>query len=163
MHQMFTHKIMNIYEGIMNQKNINFRRQCVLEHMSQGFTQRETSVILRCSEATISNDVRWIKKQCNVTINEYVHNLAYEFMLTLNGINSTIKELWKDIKNPESNDRVKQNAKGMLIHAYKQRVEILSATQPLDNMLKQLGKKKQDNKPQVPVVQNIKLLKDSNP
>lgn len=87
-----------------------------------------------CSQATISRDIIIIKEQNKKDIKSYVDNLAFEYRLTIVGLDNTLQELWTQIENTE-NERIRQTALSILPNIYKQRIEILSATQPLQRML----------------------------
>jgi hypothetical protein len=132
-----------------SKNNIQWRRKKVAELLSKCYDQRRISTTLQVSQPTVSRDIKYLVKQSKQTIDQYAESLAFQYTISIDGIDNTINELWKDIEDPNSSDRLRQNAKGLLIHAYRQRNEVLASIEPLRHIIKNLTKKKNEPTQQI--------------
>src|ERR687883_947659 len=84
------------------QKQIEWRRNKVMELSSQGYSQVEISKTLQISEPTISRDIDYLRTQSKQKIRKYIdETLPEEYEKCLVGITSILKEAWNTSQKTE--------------------------------------------------------------
>ena len=63
---------MNISQQERNQRQIEWRRDKVLELTSDGYGVREIARLLEISHPTVSRDLQWLRQQAKEQIRKYI-------------------------------------------------------------------------------------------
>ena len=98
---------------ITKQQQVEQRRHAVLELSAQGLTQQEIANKLMMSQKTVSNDLRFLKKDAVEFVHQNRANVAFEYKQALSNFYQLRKEAWKQFQSTQS-ENVKTNLYGII-------------------------------------------------
>ena len=82
---------MNISQDTKYQRQIQWRREKVLELASDGYGVREIARILEISHPTVSRDIQRLRHQAKEQIRKYIDDqVPFEYNKTLTGLQNII-------------------------------------------------------------------------
>lgn len=73
---------------------IEWRRARIIEYLAIGKKQSEIATILKVDPATVSRDVKYLRKHAKVKHGQYIENLPFEHQKSLVSIDKAHAELW---------------------------------------------------------------------
>ena len=118
---------MNISRETKYQRQIEWRREKVLELASDGYGVREIARLLEISHPTISRDMQWLRYQAKEQIRKYIdEQVPLEYHKTLTGLQNIIKSM-SDIISKSSDNREIMQASGIKIQALNMKMELVSS------------------------------------
>jgi predicted transcriptional regulator len=117
---------MNISRETKYQRQIDWRREKVLELASDGYGVREIARLLEISHPTVSRDMQWLRYQAKEQIRKYIdEQVPLEYHKTLTGLQNIIKSM-SDIISKSSDNREIMQASGIKIQALNMKMELVS-------------------------------------
>ena len=117
---------MNISRETKYQRQIEWRREKVLELASDGYGVREIARILEISHPTVSRDMQWLRHQAKEQIRKYIdEQVPLEYHKTLTGLQNIIKSM-SDIISKSSDNREIMQASGIKMQALNMKMELVS-------------------------------------
>ena len=117
---------MNISQQERNQRQIEWRRDKVLELTSDGFGVREIARLLEISHPTVSRDLQWLRQQAKEQIRKYIdEKVPFEYHKTLAGLEGILRNMSNIIANSIDNKEIMQ-ASGIKMQAYNMKMELVS-------------------------------------
>ena len=117
---------MNISQETKYQRQIEWRREKVLELASDGYGVREIARLLEISHPTVSRDMQWLRYQAKEQIRKYIdEQVPLEYHKTLTGLQNIIKSM-SDIISKSSDNREIMQASGIKIQALNMKMELVS-------------------------------------
>ena len=118
---------MNISRETKYQRQIEWRREKVLELASDGYGVREIARLLEISHPTVSRDMQWLRYQAKEQIRKYIdEQVPLEYHKTLTGLQNIIKSM-SDIISKSSDNREIMQASGIKIQALNMKMELVSS------------------------------------
>ena len=118
---------MNISRETKYQRQIEWRREKVLELASDGYGVREIARLLEISHPTISRDMQWLRYQAKEQIRKYIdEQVPLEYHKTLTGLQNIIKSM-SDIISKSSDNREIMQASGIKMQALNMKMELVSS------------------------------------
>jgi hypothetical protein len=130
---------MNQSRNEVNQQQIAWRRDMVLDLSSKGFTEREIASTLIISQPTIHRDITILKQEAKQNISKYIdEQLPAEYQKCLVGITSIMKEAWEAAGTAESQGdrRDKLSALALAKECYTMKLDLLSSATVVDRAIK---------------------------
>ncbi len=110
--------------------NIKERRKQVASLLSRSVTETEIARQLGVGQATISRDVKELKRTCQQFVYDLAKSdLAYEYKKSLDGIEEAKKEGWRIFNNPFVSVRERLLALKIIMQADATRFKLLSEGQ----------------------------------
>lgn len=134
---------MNQQRSEINQQQIAWRREKVLDLSSKGYTVREIAKVLQISHPTIVRDVQFLRRQAKEKISSYIdEQLPAEYQKCLTGITTIMKESWKTAETAESEGdrRDKLQALALAKECYAMKLDLLSSATVVDRAIKFVDK-----------------------
>lgn len=117
---------MNISQETKHQRQIEWRREKVLELASDGYGVREIARLLEISHPTVSRDMTWLRHQAKEQIRKYIdEQVPLEYHKTLTGLQNIIRSMSDIIANSEDNKEIMQ-ASGIKMQALNMKMELVS-------------------------------------
>ena len=117
---------MNISRETKYQRQVEWRREKVLELGSDGYGVREIAKLLKISHPTVSRDMQWLRHQAKEQIRKYIdEQVPLEYHKTLTGLQNIIKSMSDIIANSEDNKEIMQ-ASGIKMQALNMKMELVS-------------------------------------
>lgn len=117
---------MNISRETKYQRQIEWRREKVLELASDGYGVREIAKLLKISHPTVSRDMQWLRYKAKEQIRKYIdEQVPLEYHKTLTGLQNIIKSMSDIIANSEDNKEIMQ-ASGIKMQALNMKMELVS-------------------------------------
>jgi len=117
---------MNISQETKYQRQIQWRREKVLELASDGYGVREIARLLEISHPTVSRDMQWLRYQAKEQIRKYIdEQVPLEYHKTLTGLQNIIKSMSEIIANSEDNKEIMQ-ASTVKMQALNMKMELVS-------------------------------------
>ena len=117
---------MNITQETKHHRQIEWRREKVLELASDGYGVREIARLLEISHPTVSRDMQWLRQQAKEQIRKYIEEqVPLEYHKTLTGLQNVIKSM-SDIISKSSDNRGIMQASGIKIQALNMKMELVS-------------------------------------
>jgi hypothetical protein len=117
---------MNISQETKYQRQIEWRREKVLELASDGYGVREIARLLEIKYPTVSRDMQWLRYQAKEQIRKYIdEQVPLEYHKTLTGLQNIIKSMSNIIANSEDNKEIMQ-ASGIKMQALNMKMELVS-------------------------------------
>lgn len=92
-------------------------------------------------------------------IKEYVDKVAFEFHMTITGINKVIRNAWYDANDTDNTVKERHNALSIILNAYNQKVDMLGAAPAIQKALENTSNNN-TTKLLAPMYQNIKVTID---
>ena len=150
---------MNQSRSRVNQQQIVWRRDMVLDLSSKGLTEREIAKTLNISQTTIHRDIDILKQQAKQNISSYIdEQLPAEYQKCLAGITAIMKESWKTAANAESNGDTRDRLQALSLakECYAMKLDLLSSATVVERAVKFVDR----NKGLIP--QNNELVIDND-
>ena len=117
---------MNISQETRNQRQIEWRREKVLELASNGYGVVEISGILKVSHPTVSRDVSFLRRQAKDEIHRYITDqVPFEYKKTLAGLEAIIKNMSQIISNSQDSKEI-MAATSIKMQALNMKIEMVS-------------------------------------
>jgi IS30 family transposase len=117
---------MNISQETKHQRQIEWRREKVLELASDGYGVREIAKLLKISHPTVSRDMQWLRHQAKEQIRKYIdEQVPLEYHKTLTGLQNIIKSM-SDIISKSSDNREIIQASSIKMQALNMKMELVS-------------------------------------
>ena len=117
---------MNISQEVRNQRQINWRREKVLELASDGYRVREIARLLEISHPTVSRDMTWLRYQAKEKIRTYIdEQVPLEYHKTLTGLQNIIKSM-SDIISKSTDSKEIMQASTIKMQALNMKMELVS-------------------------------------
>jgi IS30 family transposase len=117
---------MNISQETKYQRQIEWRREKVLELASDGYGVREIARLLEISHPTVSRDMQWLRNQAKEQIRKYIdEQVPLEYHKTLTGLQNIIKSMSDIISKSTDNKEIMQ-ASGIKMQALNMKMELVS-------------------------------------
>lgn len=117
---------MNISQETKYQRQIEWRREKVLELASDGYGVREIARLLEISHPTVSRDISYLRKQAKEQIGKYIdEQVPLEYHKTQTGLQNTIKSMSDIISKSTDNKEIMQ-ASGIKMQALNMKMELVS-------------------------------------
>ena len=117
---------MNISRETKYQRQIEWRREKVLELASDGYGVREIARLLEISHPTVSRDMQWLRYQAKEQIRKYIdEQVPLEYHKTLTGLQNIIKSMSDIISKSTDNKEIMQ-ASGIKMQALNMKMELVS-------------------------------------
>ncbi len=117
---------MNISQDTKYQRQIEWRREKVLELASDGYGVREIARILEISHPTVSRDIQRLRHQAKEQIRKYIdEQVPLEYHKTLTGLQNIIKSM-SDIISKSSDNREIMQASSIKMQALNLKMELVS-------------------------------------
>jgi IS30 family transposase len=117
---------MNISRETKYQRQIEWRREKVLELTSDGYGVREIARVLEIAHSTVSRDISYLRKQAKEQIRKYIEQqVPLEYHKTLTGLQNIIKSMSDIIAKSTDNKEIMQ-ASGIKIQALNMKMELVS-------------------------------------
>ena len=130
---------MNQSRRDVNQQQITWRREKVLDLSSKGLTERDIAGTLNISQPTIHRDLRILKQKAKQNITNYIdEQLPAEYEQCLIGITAIMKESWKTAASAESKGdrRDKLQALTLAKECYAMKLDLLTSATVVDRAIK---------------------------
>ena len=106
------------------QKQINWRREKVKELLFKGYNQQEIVSILHVSQPTICRDIALLYSQREKEINDYGKVIFEIHFDCVNGSAELLKQAWKLLENPKTDNKTKLKAMSFIKDCYDKRIEL---------------------------------------
>ena len=117
---------MNISQETKYQRQIEWRREKVLELASDGYGVREIARLLEISHPTVSRDMQWLRYQAKEQIRKYIdEQVPLEYHKTLTGLQNIMKSMSDIISKSTDNKEIMQ-ASGIKMQALNMKMELVS-------------------------------------
>ena len=117
---------MNISRETKYQRQIEWRREKVLELASDGYGIREIARILEISHPTVSRDIQRLRHQAKEQIRKYIDDqVPFEYHKTLTGLQNIIKSMSDIISKSTDNKEIMQ-ASSIKMQALNMKMELVS-------------------------------------
>ena len=117
---------MNISRETKYQRQIEWRREKVLELASDGYGVREIAKLLKISHPTVSRDMQWLRYKAKEQIRKYIdEQVPLEYHKTLTGLQNIIKNMSDIISKSTDNKEIMQ-ASGIKMQALNMKMELVS-------------------------------------
>lgn len=105
-------------------KNVTWRRNKVKELLFKGYDQQEIISILHVSQPTISRDVAFLHNQREKEISDYGKLLFENHFDIVNGSTELLKQAWKILDNPKTDNKTRLKAMDFIKDIYDKRIEL---------------------------------------
>jgi IS30 family transposase len=117
---------MNISQDTKYQRQIEWRREKVLELASDGYGVREIARILEISHPTVNRDIQRLRHQAKEQIRKYIDDqVPFEYHKTLTGLQNIIKSMSDIISKSTDNKEIMQ-ASSIKMQALNMKMELVS-------------------------------------
>jgi len=117
---------MNHSHSNLNQQQIDWRREKVLQLASDGYGVREIAGVLKVSHPTISRDLQWLRAEAKQHIHEYITDqVPFEYKKTLAGLEGIVKQMSQIISKSTDNKEIMQ-ASNIKMQALNMKMEMVS-------------------------------------
>jgi transcriptional regulator len=122
-------------------EQLQWRRYKVIEMRSRGLNQIEIARELQVSKASISSDMKYLRKQAKESIKEYVtEHLPEQYQICLTALDTIIKHSFEVLQNADDN-REKLHAMELLKDTHLVKLELLSNATTIASALHYIGDK----------------------
>jgi IS30 family transposase len=126
---------MNISQETKYQRQIQWRREKVLELASDGYGVRQIAKLLKISHPTVSRDMQWLRHQAKEQIRKYIdEQVPLEYHKTLTGLQNIIKSMSDIISKSADNKEIMQ-ASGIKMQALNMKMELVSNANLVDEAI----------------------------
>jgi len=117
---------MNISQDTKHQRQIEWRREKVLELSSDGYGIREIARVLEIAHSTVSRDISVLRKEAKEEIRKYIEQqVPLEYHKTLTGLQNIIKSMSEIIAKSTDNKEIMQ-ASTIKMQALNMKMELVS-------------------------------------
>jgi hypothetical protein len=127
-------------------EQLQWRRSKVVEMRSRGLSQLEIAHELQVSEASISSDMQYLRKQAKESIEEYVtEHLPEQYQVCLTALDALIKRAFDILDTSAADNREKLQAMELFKDTHLVKLELSNAT-TIDSALGYIRDKQQQQK-----------------
>lgn len=124
-------------------EQINWRRLSVLELSSQGYSEREISIKLQVSRATINNDLSFITKQAADNLQHHIHKIIpLEYQKAMIGMRANLKKV-TEIRDNAADPRLKLQAISIANDCHRDILELSTNAGIISDALEYVSKQKE--------------------
>jgi BMFP domain-containing protein YqiC len=128
-------------------EQLQWRRSKVVEMRSRGLSQLEIAHELQVSEASISSDMQYLRKQAKESIEEYVtEHLPEQYQVCLTALDALIKRAFDILDTSAADNREKLQAMELFKDTHLVKLELLSNATTIDSALGYIRDKQQQQK-----------------
>ena len=125
-------------------KQVDWRRNKVLELLVQGQNQYDIAEALQISQPTISRDVQYLRSRAKEEIKLHINEkLPEEYQLCITGINEVLKIAWYMANKLPQDNRLKLQALSLANDCYKYKMDLLTNASVLSDAIKFVGGSKE--------------------
>jgi hypothetical protein len=118
-------------------KQVDWRRNKVLELLVQGQNQYDIADVLQISQPTISRDVQYLRSKAREEIKLHINEkLPEEYQRCLTGINQVLKIAWNIANILPQDNRLKLHALSLANDCYKYKMDLLTNASVLSDAIK---------------------------
>ena len=118
-------------------KQVDWRRNKVLELLVQGQNQYDIAEALQISQPTISRDVQYLRSRAKEEIKLHINEkLPEEYQLCITGINEVLKIAWYMANKLPQDNRLKLQALSLANDCYKYKMDLLTNASVLSDAIK---------------------------
>ena len=118
-------------------KQVDWRRNKVLELLVQGQNQYDIAEALQISQPTISRDVQYLRSRARDEIKLHINEkLPEEYQLCITGINEVLKIAWYMANKLPQDNRLKLQALSLANDCYKYKMDLLTNASVLSDAIK---------------------------
>ncbi|MGB0028383.1 MAG: hypothetical protein WBP64_16220 [Nitrososphaeraceae archaeon] len=118
-------------------KQVDWRRNKVLELLVQGQNQYDIAEALQISQPTISRDVQYLRSKAREDIKLHINEkLPEEYQRCLTGINQVLKIAWDMANKLPQDNRLKLQALSLANDCYKYKLDLLTNASVLSDAIK---------------------------
>ncbi|MGB0025484.1 MAG: hypothetical protein WBP64_01465 [Nitrososphaeraceae archaeon] len=118
-------------------KQVDWRRNKVLELLVQGQNQYDIAEVLQISQPTISRDVQYLRSKAKEEIKLHINEkLPEEYQRCLTGINQVLKIAWDMTNKLPQDNRLKLQALSLANDCYKYKMELLTNASLLSDAIR---------------------------
>ncbi|HEY6668209.1 MAG TPA: helix-turn-helix domain-containing protein [Candidatus Nitrosopolaris sp.] len=120
----------------IRERNLDWRRQKVLELTAQGNNQPEISKIMQLSQQTISRDQAYLRQQAKDNIKRYIdERVPHEYEKCMIGLELILMQSW-NIVNSTSDSRLKLQALSLIDSCINHKCDLLDNATVIDSAIK---------------------------
>ena len=110
-----------------NQDQINWRREKVLSHPSDGYSERQIAERLKISQPTINRDLAYLRENAKDSIRHYIdEKLPLEYQKCLIGLNGILSKMSDIMNNSDASEWDVIQATTLKMQAYSMKIDLLS-------------------------------------
>ena len=131
--------------------DIQWRRNKVMELLSQGKTQREIAKELKVHESTISRDLDHIQEEIDEGHKHWVQHVFRENQLALVGLNEVLKDLWRIARDTTQDMADRMKAYLLIMQCHNNKLTAVynkQFTKALKNQYEEWLNKEENQEPQ---------------
>jgi transcriptional regulator len=122
---------------------LSWRRNKVFEYLVKGSNQNEIADILKVSNATINNDVSYLRKEARKQIQNHLQErIPMEYNQCLSGIDEILKNAW-DIAS-KSDEKTRLQALTLASECYKHKMDLITNGVVIDDAIDFIQQKIKD-------------------
>jgi predicted transcriptional regulator len=108
----------------MQQQQVDWRRDRVLELSSQGFSQSDIATMLQVDKSIISRDMAHLRHEAQENLQKHIHEtIPEEYQKAMTGINQVLKMCWS-IVNKTEDEKTGLQALALINDCTKQKVDL---------------------------------------
>jgi hypothetical protein len=107
------------------QDHISWRRNMVLEYISQGRTEREVAQILKVGNGTVHRDIDFLNKQARDNLKFHIQDrLPAQYIKCQSGLDQVLKMAWNLITTDTVNQSNKLQALSLISDCYRYQMDL---------------------------------------
>jgi DNA-binding transcriptional regulator LsrR (DeoR family) len=100
-------------------EDILFRRAKITELHSIGYTtDKSIAEQLGVSRQTVNSDLRVLRRQANIKIEDFQAKLPYEYDTMIAGVKQLLRRNWEILNNPDSTEKAVSSASHIILDCY---------------------------------------------
>jgi predicted transcriptional regulator len=146
---------------------VEIRRGRVFELSSQGYSQRDIATMMGVSIGLVNSDLQYMRAKSRESFHKCIDSqLPEEYSKCLSGLNSILKESWTVAYKTQEN-REKIQALSLAKECYNAKLELLTNTGVLEDLVKFINKSKSaespEPEPQTQIEQEPSPVSESEP
>jgi hypothetical protein len=140
------------------QQNIEWRRNMVLEFISQGRTEREIAQILKVGNGTVHRDIAFLNKQAHDNLTYHINRKVPEqYQRCCNGLEQVLKMAWNIVITESNNQSNKLQALSLISEVYRHQMDLATNGVVVTDAIKYVnGKMDHLNNQEKKLLQDIK-------
>jgi hypothetical protein len=138
--------------------HLEWRRNMVLELISQGRTEREVAQILKVGNGTVHRDIAFLNKQAHDNLNYHInHKVPEQYQRCCNGLEQVLKMAWNIVITESNNQSNKLQALSLISEIYRHQMDLATNGVVITDAIKYVnGKMDHLNNQEKKLLQDIK-------
>lgn len=131
------------------QKQIQWRRNKVSEYLVKGFNQIEIADKLQVSNATITNDITYLRNEATEQMKTHIQDrIPIGYNQCISGINEVLKHAWIIATKKEDliDEKIRLQALSLAIECYRHKMDLITNGVVIDDALKFVNEHKDNIK-----------------